>query len=198
LGKQLKYLQNNYLKNLDKILIKSITVLTITVMLFSCSNNTQEVRDFLASKNLPIGVAKNAFHVYKDSGRITSKLITPLLHDFSNRKQHPYNEFPKGVKIINFDGKDSVTVTGNYALSYSKTEISELIGNVVVINHSENSRLVTEQLYWDQNTKYFFSEKAFTLSTLKDTVYGVGFECKEDLSQHLAKKTIGRLETIEE
>jgi len=196
--KQLKYLQNNFLKNLNKILLKSITVLTITVMLFSCSNNTQEVRDFLASKNLPIGVAKNAFHVYKDSGRITSKLITPLLKDFSNRKQHPYNEFPKGVKIINFEDKDSVTVTGNYALSYSKTQISELIGNVVVINHTENSKLETEQLFWDQNTQYFFSEKAFTLSTLKDTIYGIGFECKEDLSQHLAKKTIGNLETTEE
>jgi LPS export ABC transporter protein LptC len=196
--KLLEYLQNNFLKNLNKILLKSITVLTITVMLFSCSNNTQEVRDFLATKNLPIGVAKKAFHVYKDSGRITSKLITPLLHDFSNRKQHPYNEFPKGVKIINFEGKDSVTVTGNYALSYTKTEISELVGNVVVINHSENSKLETEQLFWDQNTQYFFSEKAFTLSTLKDTIYGVGFECKEDLSQHLAKKTIGNLETTEE
>ena len=102
-------------------------------MLFSCSNNTQEVRDFLASKNLPIGIAKNAFHVYKDSGRITSKLITPLLHDFSNRKQHPYNEFPEGIKIINFEEKDSVTITGNYAISYSKTSVSEITGNVVVL-----------------------------------------------------------------
>jgi LPS export ABC transporter protein LptC len=186
------------LENINKILLKSITVLTITVMLFSCSNSTEEVRDFLASKNLPIGVAKDAFHVYKDSGRITSKLITPLLRDFSNRKQHPYNEFPEGVKIVNFEGKDSVTVTGDYALSYSRTQISELIGNVVVINHAENSKLETEQLFWDQNTQYFFSEKAFTLSTLKDTIYGIGFESKEDLSQHLAKKTIGRLETIEE
>ena len=166
-------------------------------MLFSCSNNTQEVRDFLASKNLPIGIAKNAFHVYKDSGRITSKLTTPLLYDFSNRKQHPYNEFPEGVKIINFEGKDSITITGNYALSYSKTSVSEIIGNVVVLNHTEQSRLETEQLFWDQNTKYFFSEKAFTLSTIKDTVYGVGFECKEDLSMHLAKKTVGNLVTSE-
>ena len=62
----------------------------------------------------------------------------------------------------------------------------------------ENSKLETEQLSWDQNTQYFFSEKAFTLSTLKDTIYGVGFECKEDLSRHLAKKTIGKLETTEE
>ncbi|MEO9572164.1 MAG: LPS export ABC transporter periplasmic protein LptC [Polaribacter sp.] len=173
-------------------------MLSITVMLFSCSNNTQEVRDFLASKNLPIGKAKNAFHVYKDSGRITSKLITPLLLDFSNRKQHPYNKFPKGVKIINFEGKDSVTITGDFALSYSKTLVSEIKGNVVVLNHTEQSRLETEQLFWDQKTKYFFSEKAFTLSTLKDTIYGIGFESKEDLSKHLAKKTTGKLETIEQ
>jgi len=166
-------------------------------MLFSCTNNSQEVKDFLASKNLPIGVAKDAFHVYKDSGRITSKLITPLLHDYSNRKEHPYNEFPKGVEIINFEDKDSVTITGNYALTYSKTMVSEIKGNVIVLNHTEQSRLTTTQLFWDQNTKYFFSEKPFTLTTQKDTIHGVGFECKEDLTEHLAKKTTGRLEATE-
>ncbi|MDC0176633.1 LPS export ABC transporter periplasmic protein LptC [Polaribacter sp.] len=186
------------MNGIQQILQKSIAVVTLTVVLFSCSNNTQEVRDFLVSKNLPIGIAKDAFHVYKDSGRITSKLITPLLLDFSNRKQHPYNEFPKGIKIINFKGKDSVTITGNYALTYSKTSVSEIKGNVVVLNHTEKSRLETEQLFWDQKTKYFFSEKAFVLHTLKDTIYGIGFECKEDLSKHLAKKTIGKLETLEE
>ncbi len=167
-------------------------------MLFSCTNSTQEVKDFLATKNLPTGIAKNAFHVYKDSGRITSKLITPLLYDFSNRKNHPYNEFPKGVKIINFEDKDSVTITGNYALTYSKTLVSEIKGNVVVLNHKENTKLKTEQLFWDQNTNYFFSEKPFTLMTLTDTINGVGFECKEDLTEHLAKKTTGILETTEE
>lgn len=168
-------------------------------MLFSCSNNTQQVRDFLASKNLPIGVAKNAYHVYKDSGRITSKLITPILHDFSNRNKHPYNEFPKGIKIINFNsnGIDSVTITGNYAQTYSKTSVSEIKGNVVILNHTEQSKLETEQLHWDQNTGYFFSEKKFILTTQKDTIYGLGFECKEDLSKHLAKKTTGKLETSE-
>jgi LPS export ABC transporter protein LptC len=102
-----------------------------------------------------------------------------------------------GVKIINFEGKDSVTITGNYAISYSKTSVSEISGNVIVLNHTEQSKLETEQLFWDQNTKYFFSEKAFTLSTVKDTVYGIGFECKEDLSMHLAKKTVGNLITTE-
>lgn len=185
------------MKTLKIILLKSITTILFVVMLFSCTNNSQEVKDFLASKNLPIGVAKDAFHVYKDSGRITSKLITPLLHDYSNRKEHPYNEFPKGVEIINFEDKDSVTITGNYALTYSKTMVSEIKGNVIVLNHTEQSRLTTTQLFWDQNTKYFFSEKPFTLTTQKDTIHGVGFECKEDLTEHLAKKTTGRLEATE-
>jgi LPS export ABC transporter protein LptC len=187
------------LKNYNQIVLKSIAVIYFTGMLFSCSNTTEEVRNFLEEKNLPIGSAKEAFHVYKDSGRITSKLITPLLLDFSNRKNHPYNEFPEGIKIINFNnkGKDSVTIIGNYALSYVTTEVSEIKGNVVVVNHTDKSRLETAQLFWDQKTKYFVSEKAFVLYKENDTITGVGFECKEDLSKHLAKKTTGSIETKE-
>lgn len=188
------------MKYYKKIIIKSIAVLFVTVMLFSCANNTQKARDFLADKNLPVGTAKNAFHVYKDSGRITSKLITPVMLDFSNRDAHPYSEFPSGIKIINFEnrGKDSVTITGNYALSYSKTSISEIKGNVVVVNHTDKSRLETEQLFWDEKTKYFVSEKAFKLTKENDTIFGIGFESKDDLTKHLAKKTTGKLETSEE
>ena len=184
---------------LNKILLKSITVVGTTVMLFSCTNDSKKVRDFLADKNLPIGVAKDAYHVYKDSGRVKSKLITPLLHDFSNRKNHPYNEFPEGVKIINFSKKsnDSVTIIGDYSRSYSKTKISEIKGNVVVINHTEKSKLETEELFWDQSTKYFYSEKSFVLTTPTSIVRGIGFECKEDLSKHLAKNVIGDIETQE-
>ena len=169
-------------------------------MLFSCNTNTQKVRDLLKEQNLPIGKAKDANHVYKDSGRITSKLITPLMLDYSNRKEHPYNEFPKGIKIINFEkkGLDSTTITGDYCLTYSKTSISEIRGNVVVINHTDKSRLETEQLFWDQKTKYFVSEKAFKLTKENDTIFGVGFESKEDLTKHLAKKTTRKLETTEE
>ncbi len=173
--------------------IKSIASIILVAMLFSCSNNTNEVRDFLASKNLPIGVVKNTYHVYKDSGRVTSKLITPLLKDYSNRKEHPYNEFPSGIKIVTFEtnGIDSTTIIGDYALTYAKTQISELRGNVIVINHKDRSKLATDQLFWDQNTDYFYSEKKFVLTTITDTIHGVGFESKKDLSKHIAKKITG-------
>ena len=61
-------------------------------MFFSCSNDIKEVQDFLAEKNLPIGVAKNINLIHTDSGKIKTNLISPLMYDFSNRKNHPYTE----------------------------------------------------------------------------------------------------------
>jgi len=159
---------------------KSIAAILFVVMLFSCTNDSKKVRDFLAEQNLPIGVARDVHHIYKDSGRITSKLTTSLLNDFSNRKNHPYNEFPEGIKIINFDKNslDSTTVLGDYALSYSKTSISELNGNVIVINHSDTTRLETDQLFWDQKNKYFFTEKNSFLPKLMIQLLGKDLSLK--------------------
>ncbi|CAM1343837.1 LPS export ABC transporter periplasmic protein LptC [Tenacibaculum amylolyticum] len=183
-----------------KHIYKNIAVISLIAMFFSCTNDAKKVRDLLADKNLPTGVAKNAYHVYKDSGRISSKLITPLLHDFSNRKQHPYNEFPKGIKIITFEnnGKDSTTITGNYAISYGKTRVSEIKGNVVVFNHTDSTKLETNQLFWDQREKYFFTEDGFRLTTPESVINGFGFESRQDLSQWIMKDITGEVETKQE
>ena len=181
-------------------MFKSIAIISLVAMFFSCTNSKKEVQDFLADKNLPIAVGKNIYHVYKDSGKVTSKLITPLLNDFTNRKEHPYNEFPKGIKIITYEnnGKDSTTITGNYALTYNKTKISEIRDNVVIVNHSQHSRLETNQLYWDQKEKYFFTENGFRLTNPTDTINGFGFESKQDLTKWIAKDITGKIETKEE
>ena len=89
-----------------KNIILNIAVVISAAMFFSCGNNTKEVRDFLADKNLPIGIAKNIKNIYTDSGRVTSKLAAPLLHNYSNRENHPYSEFPEGIKIVTFDAEN--------------------------------------------------------------------------------------------
>jgi len=175
-----------------KYIIKNIAFIFMIAMFFSCGNDIQEVRDFLADKNLPIGVAENIKNIHTDSGRVDLKLYAPLLHDFTNRNKHPYNEFPEGVKIVTIDkNKDSLVVTGNYAISYNKTNISEIRNKVVVINYADYKKLLTEQLFWDQKTKYFYTEKPFTLITKTDTIRGVGFDASEDLKTFMAKQSKG-------
>tara|TARA_R110001592_G_scaffold122858_1_gene330073 strand:+ start:7703 stop:8269 length:567 start_codon:yes stop_codon:yes gene_type:complete len=182
-----------------KKIFKNIVIISVVAMFFSCINNSNQVRDFFSAKNLPVGVAKDIAHIYRDSGRTTSKLYAPLLKDFSNRVNHPYNEFPEGIKLITFENnrKDSITILGDYAISYSKTMITELKGNVVIINHTDQSKLYTEQLFWDQNTDYFFSEKKFRLISPDNNIKGIGFESKKDLTKFLAKKISGDIITKE-
>ncbi len=172
--------------------IKCIAVVFASAMFFSCTNDVKEVRDFLADKNLPIGEAFNINHKHTDSGRVDIKMKAPLMLDFSNRENHPYNEFPKGIKITTIEKNgDSITVVGDYAKSYRKTEVSEIKNNVVIINYAQKNKLVTEQIYWDQKTHYFFTEKKFTFYTPTDTIYGAGFESTEDLKTWWVKNQSG-------
>lgn len=165
-------------------ILLNIAAILLVAMFFSCGNKMKEVKDFLAEKNLPIGEVTNVYLVHTDSGRIKTKLISPLMLDFSNRKEHPYSKFPNGIKIVTYDEKkDSVILTADYLISFNKTSISEVKGNVVVVNEADGSKLITDQLFWDANEHYIYTEKKFTLIANLDTIKGIGFESNEDLSK---------------
>ncbi len=167
----------------------------MVALLFSCTNDIKKVQDFLADKNLPIGVAENINLVYKDSGEITTKMRSSLVHDFSNRKAHPYSEFPEGIHITKITKTgDSTTVKGDYSISYTKTEVAEIRENVIVVNYEKKYSLYTSQLFWDQKEHYFLTEKKFTLITPTDTLYGVGFESSEDLFDWHIKNNSGSIQ----
>ena len=177
---------------------KNIAVVLIIAMFFSCTNDVKEVRDFLADKNLPIGKAFNIDHVHTDSGRVDIKMTAPVMLDFDNRKAHPYALFPDGIKITTLEKNgDSVTIIGDYAKSFKKTQVAEIKGNVVIYNYANKNKLETAQIYWDQKTHYFLTEKKFTLYTLTDTIYGTGFEATEDLKIWWVKNQSGVI-TIKE
>ena len=169
-------------------IFKSIAVVFLAAVLFSCINDAREVRDFLADKNLPITEARNISHIRTDSGRVDVRMRAPLMRDFGNRKDHPYSDFPEGLKITSIDKEgDSVTIEGDFGVSYTKTGVSEIRGNVVIYNHSNKNKLVTSQLFWDKQTGMFFTERKFVLYTPTDTVPGRGFESDENLKQWWVK-----------
>lgn len=175
-------------------IIKNIAIASVVAMFFACNNSSKKVQDFLSDKNLPIGVAENIKHVYTDSGTVKSKLYAPLLLDFSNRKEHPYSEFPKGLKVISFDvNGDSITITSKYGISYSKTKVTEIKEGVTIENHKQKITLKTQQLFWDQKTHFFYTEKEFMLTTINDTIFGYGFESNEQLTNWNMRSTKGNI-----
>jgi len=179
----------------SKHIIRSIAIISLIAMLFSCKTDFEEVDDFLADKNLPIALTKNISLVYTDSGYVKNKLKAPLLLNFENRKKHPYKEFPKGIKITTFDKMgDSTTITANYAKTYDMTKISEIKNNVIVFNHRKKLTLKTSLLYWDQKENYFFSNKKSTLTSPRDTIVGLeGFDSNADLTNPTMMNNSGAL-----
>jgi len=174
--------------------IFNIATIFIVAMFFSCGNDIKEVQDFLAEKNLPIGAAKNVHLIHTDSGRVKTILTAPVMHDFSNRDDHPYTLFPEGVRLVSFDDKgDSVILTAGYSITFSKTNISEVKDSVSVVNPAAQTKLLTSQLFWDSNEHYIYTEKHFTLITKLDTISGKGFESNEDLSKVIMKSIKGSI-----
>ena len=172
--------------------VLNIAIVLTMAMFFSCKNDAKVVRDFLADKNLPIGEAYHINHSHTDSGRVDIKMRAPVMLDFSNRSKHPYSEFTKGIKITTIDKNgDSITIEGGYAKIYKETEVAEIKNNVVIYNYAQQNKLVTDQLFWDQKSNYYFTEKKFTFYTATDTIKGVGFEASEDLKSWWVKNQSG-------
>ena len=136
-------------------------ILFLTLVVFSCNNDFTKIKEINKSNDLPVGIAENINLVYTDSAKVKAILESPLNKDFTNLK-FPFSEFPNGVKITFFDvDRNETFVSSDYAVTYNKTNIVDLVGNVI-IELSDGSVLKTSQLYWDPEQEWLFTEKNFT------------------------------------
>ena len=137
----------------------------IFIFLLSCEDNFQEIQNINSKNILPIGITENLKLIYTDSAKVKAILYSDLNKDFTNQT-FPYSEFPEGVKITFYDNDLNETiVTSDYAITYNKTNIVNLIGNVV-INNFDGSELKTKQLYWDPEQEWLFTEEKFSFKNI--------------------------------
>lgn len=137
----------------------------IFILLFSCEDNFQEIQKINSKNLLPLGITENLKLIYTDSAKVKAILYSSLNKDFTN-KTFPYSEFPNGIKISFFDKENNETiVTSNYAIMYNKTNIVDMRGNVI-INNYDGSELKTDQLFWDPEQEWLFTEEKFTFKNI--------------------------------
>ena len=97
---------------------------------------------------------------YTENGLLSSILVADQMLDFSANK-FVFTDFPNGVKVTFYDKQRvRTTVVADRALSFKKSGIIDLIGNVVI--KSDNGQVLkTQQLYHDQKTNWFYTEHYF-------------------------------------
>ena len=85
----------------------------------------------------------------------------------------------------------------NYAVSYKKTALIDLQGNVKITT-SDGGLLETEQLYYDQKNEWFFTEKKFKFTDpYKGETKGDGLDFSKDFKRINFQKVSGVINEAE-
>ena len=169
---------------------KGVVVIFITITLFACEGNYQNVQKLNLKDGMPSseGVDVNLF--YTDSGKVVTNLMAPKLLDYSNL-EFSYQEFPEGIEVHFFDEDKKSTVISDYAIRYNETGIVDLRENVVLTT-ADGNVLNAQQLYWDQNNKWVFTDQPYRI-TFSDGSFndGARFDANEDFTVFLSRKNDG-------
>ncbi|MBT8394908.1 MAG: LPS export ABC transporter periplasmic protein LptC, partial [Bacteroidia bacterium] len=74
------------------------------------------------------------------------------------------------------------TIVSDYAIVYDKTNLIDLQGNVVVTTH-EGKILNAEQLYFDQEKEWLFTNKPIKFTDNEQIINGNGFDSNMDFTK---------------
>jgi LPS export ABC transporter protein LptC len=133
-------------------------IAVVATILFSCESTFKDVQRMGTVEFSPVGQTENINLKYTDSGKVKAILVSPLMLDYSNL-EYGFNEFPKGVHVTLLEGNENKSfVESDYAITYAKTDIIDLQGNVKITS-AEGAVLETEQLFYDQKNEWFYTEK---------------------------------------
>ena len=166
----------------------SITVALAAVMLLlfsSCSGKKKELGAAITERDsLPVMDTRGVESLVSDSGVISYRLSAEewLVYD---KKTPSYWSFEKGVYVEKFDSLFQVeaSIKADTAYYYDKQKLWKLIHNVHIQNQ-KGENFDTELLYWDQNKKRVYSDKAVRVEQIDRIIYAEGFESNEQMTKY--------------
>jgi len=182
-----------------KTYLKSIAVTFVMAMLFySCQGKLKEVRNFELLQDGPQAIGKELNLFYTDSGKVVANLKSPKLFDFSNQT-FPYREFPAGLNVIFYDKDENKnTVYADYGIVYEPTGLIDLRGNVKIVT-SDSTIIESQQLYYDQNLQWAFTDQPYTaIFPSGSTTNGQGFDSNQEFTKFLSRSDVGVMYLEEE
>ncbi|MBR0196340.1 MAG: LPS export ABC transporter periplasmic protein LptC [Paludibacteraceae bacterium] len=153
----------------------------------SCSSKPKkvgEVKMELSREQLPVLATDSVTTLISDSG-ITRYRIEAALWLVYDKTPEPYQEFPKGIYLEQFDENLNVeaSLKANYAHYHENEQVWTLRGDVHALN-LEGEQFDTQELLWDQKTHRVYSDSAIHITREKSIIEGVGFESNEQMSKY--------------
>ena len=153
------------------------------LFVLSCENDITEVNDLL-KKQTGVEEGKDITSYMSQQGVVKAKLRSPYMLRYQS--DSPYVEFPRSLHVDFFNDSTKIESTVDALFARYREYESKVFlkDSVVVINIEKGDTLKTNELWWDQNTQEFYTDKPVRIYQKDKTIFGRGLKAKQDFSSY--------------
>lgn len=169
-------------------------LIVLFTLIFSLNLNCareEEVKQVKEKKDYPTQEGWNSTLIATRNGKKTAIIKYGYMSRYDNKKVAYFDE---GVEVdfFNEKGEQTSKLTSQKGQLDEKTNTVTAMENVVVVSDS-GITLKTEKLWWDNALERVKSDQFVTITTIEDdTLYGVGFESDQTLSNWMLLEPRGK------
>lgn len=153
------------------------------LFVLGCENDVEQVNQ--SNDRKP--AIEEAFKIesfLSQDGRQRAKLVSPYMKRYT--MDTSYLEFPRSLHVNFYDstGRVESQVDALYG-KYLETQGKVYLRDSVVAFNVKGDTLRSPDLWWDQNTRKFYTDKVVRFKSASKTIYGgKGFTADQDLSHY--------------
>lgn len=194
-----KHLHRSYQEK-GKLFIALLALFSLAMLLFSCENSMEVIRNMTKTQNYPTISRDNTEIFYSDSGRVKIRVYATRLERYT-QTEDPYILFPEGILVYFYDSTMRVQteISAKWAKYLEKTKIWEARNDVICKNNFKGEQLNTEELFWDTEKHKIYSGK-FTRIQTADAVFigDGGFDANQNFTWWQLRSTRGTVNMKDE
>src|SRR5205809_3980080 len=184
-------MQNRNRKHINLFL----PVLSISCCLFisACENDPKMIDDWSKKKEM-VEVGKNIEAYLSQESKVKAKLTAPLM--LRHEADTLYTEFPNSLHVDFYDDSTKIEswVDSKHGKYFENLNKVYLWDSVVVIN-VKGDTLKSADLWWDQNTKLFYTDKYAQYLRIDKQIYpGKVLEATQDFKRITFKEPTGTVQ----
>lgn len=166
----------NILKGKNKSRLCGLLLFLLLLAPIACTNDAPPMgKTVVGRDSLPVMVTRGVSKLITDSGVIRYKIITEEWRVF-DRTNPPRWEFPKGLYLERYDNQFKVDLrfTADSAWLYQQ-KVWKMQGNVAFEDKASQTRLRTQELFWNMQTGEMWSDVYTTLKQPQQEIQGTWF-----------------------
>ncbi len=175
-------------------LIKCILIGISSMVLLSCDNNLQDIRELTDTDVELTEVTSDVEILYSDSAIVKVKVVSPKLVRLFERNELK-EIFPEGLHVEFYSDKGTITSYMNASYATRNERLGTIVAEEdVEVYNKQNDKLITSKLIWNEFDETLNTSRyvRITRPAKGDTIYGYGLTTDQEFSRFEIKEVVSK------